>query len=867
LRFFERAKAGMTDPTRTTSLREATLDLHRYLSGEIAPLFAIDTVAPFVSQPPQLAASIITEWIEAQYRGTETPVPVSDLIFHALKKLHDFSEFDLIVRAQLERFLADLARLLVQVCPEDDRDELRIRISRIGEAETVLTSRAEYLHREFVPGQDAPPPSDVPSSPADRARRVAAQPPHEAPPAATTKPVVPAKAAPPPAAVKPASAASAPTSRDMKRLAVLLDRLERVQIPPGSPLPKTADTTVLAQTITTAALHSKDDEELGRNILKVEGGGVAPALGKLFRALSWNLPGWTLPGGPSGEAQPPPPGRPIQAMNRIVALAPDAQERAKRWGEMIYAAIEQLNEGRLAQAVSIIEAAKRLIAEKQADTNIVKQVLGQAQEAISEDVLRRLVEVPEKHGLVRKVLEFFPAYRPDGLLTSLDGELRRERRKLFLALLECHGRSCRDAVLTRLAKSMNGEPPDELGYYRRNLAFLLRRIPRDRDERLEEEIFLLSSMIARGEPAMSAKEAIGALGQLRLPEVEKLLVKRLHELETQAIFGRSDEGTWELLDRICAALARHGTRDAIRAVAGHAFNRSPNLGDAMARFEHFSRIDLTVDPEQLAIILETIRTLVPTKVLGIVVKKSNHDLACLMHAVSGTPAEEVRMALRDIAAKLPGHALGEQAEKALAKLDPRAVPATAPDEALSGDLELFGLPGLLQSLESSQSSGELFLFDKRQVRQATIAFASGRVVRSAAGRLSGEDALYQILEKPFPGTFVFRAVKGPADAAPAQPLDLLNIILEGLRRHDEYQLARALAPEGVSMEPGSAAAYCPEEETDATLARSVWAHASAGAPPEVCEAQVPTDPFRVRRLLAYWVEQGALKPRMSPAPA
>src|SRR6185436_13233610 len=259
-------------------------------------------------------------------------------------------------------------------------------------------------------------------------------------------------------------------------------------------------------------------------------------------------------------------------------------------------------------------------------------------------------------------------------------------------------------VLTRLAKCLNGEPPDEQGFYRRNLAVLLRRIPRDRDERLSEEIVLLTSMTERNEPVLSSKEAIGALGQLRFPEVEKVLVRRLRELETQAIFGKGDEGTWELLDRICAALARHGSRDCIRAVAGHAFNKSPNLGDAMARFEHFSRLDLGIDPEQLAIILETIKALIPTKVLGIVVKKSNHDLACLMHAVSGTPAEEVRMALREIAAKLPGHALGEQAEKALAKLDPKAGTAATPDEALSGDLELFGLPGLLQSLENSRSS-------------------------------------------------------------------------------------------------------------------------------------------------------------------
>src|SRR5262249_21935076 len=159
---------------------------------------------------------------------------------------------------------------------------------------------------------------------------------------------------------------------------------------------------------------------------------------------------------------------------------------------------------------------------------------------------------------------------------------------------------------------LGGDPPDQDGFFKRNLAYLLRRIPRDRDDRLEEEIGLLGSMIERGEPSMSAKEAIGALGQLRLPAVEKVLVKKLRELETQANLGKADEAVWELLDRVCGALARHGNRDAIRAIAAHAFNKSPNLGDAMSRFEHLSRLDLTIDPEQLTIILDTIRALIPS---------------------------------------------------------------------------------------------------------------------------------------------------------------------------------------------------------------------------------------------------------------
>src|SRR6185436_6733991 len=128
------------------------------------------------------------------------------------------------------------------------------------------------------------------------------------------------------------------------------------------------------------------------------------------------------------------------------------------------------------------------------DADIVAQVLTQAEAAISDEVLRRLADVPAKHGLLRKVLEFFPALRPAMLLTHLDGEIRREKRKLILMLLECHGPACRSAVIDRLASGLRNEFPDALGFYRRNLAFLLRRIPRTGRERIEEEMSLLAAM-------------------------------------------------------------------------------------------------------------------------------------------------------------------------------------------------------------------------------------------------------------------------------------------------------------------------------------------------------------------------------------
>jgi hypothetical protein len=589
--------------------------------------------------------------------------------------------------------------------------------------------------------------------------------------------------------------------------------------------------------------------------------GVATPMGQVFRALGWSLPGWgaVTPDGKMADAGS---GRPLQAMNRIVALAPDPHERAKRWGEMIYAAIEQLNEGRLAQTVSILEVASRLIAEKHPDPEIVAQVLSQAEAAISDDVLRRLAETPTKHGLLRKVLLFFPSLNPEMLLTHLDGEIRREKRKLLLTLLECHGSGCRDAVLSRLAMVLGGQVPDREGFYRRNLAFLLKRIPRSGLERIEEEMDLLASMIEAGEPPISAKEAVGALGQLRQSPAEQALLDRLRRLEgeLQARGGHPDG--WEMADRICAALARQGSPRAVRAITAHAFNKSPALGDALARFEHLSRMDLTIDPEQLAVLVTAIRELAPAKVLGFVPKKNQHELVCLMNAVSGTPTQEVRNALGAVADRFKSHVLGEQARRALAKLEPRARVQT---EALTGDLELFGLPNLIQTLSTSDSSGELVLFDAGSTRRGAIAFSKGKLARAEAGKLSDEVALYALMERPFPGTFAFRQATDGREIATAKTFDAMSVILEGARRHDEYQRARAFAVDGVRYEPAGIPAVRPEDESDGEFASRIWDKAAAGTPANICEAETPVDPFRVRRLYAHWVETRALRPRVESA--
>jgi len=115
----------------------------------------------------------------------------------------------------------------------------------------------------------------------------------------------------------------------------------------------------------------------------------------------------------------------------------------------------------------------------------------------------------------------------------------------------------------------------------------------------------------------------------------------------------------------------------------------------------------------------------------------------------------------------------------------------------------------------------------------------------------------------------FSAQAASPSAGPAG--DLLEVgpgADEAMRRQDEYQQARVLVPDGAHLQLSGTKPTKLEEEEDLKLTQLVWSKVVAGASPEQCEAQVPVDAFRVRRLLAHWVESKTLQiPAAAPTPS
>jgi vacuolar-type H+-ATPase subunit E/Vma4 len=816
----------MAEQTVQQAVREALVEMQRYLSDQLAPMMVADSIDLLMRYPPELAAAEIEGWIGAQTKGPGSGIALSDYIFHAVKKIYLMSEFDLIDKKAMAKYIGGLCQHVLAFCPEEDRQLLRDNLGRLGKSETATAaSSVEVIHRQVGGKADG-------------------------------------TASRPAASGEGAAPATAEVARGVKQFSLLMERLGHESSASG------VQSELRTQALATAAVSSRNGVEFRQNMSRLSDLGVDARMAEVLRSLGSSLPGWIMPvpAGTGDSPAPLPASRSGRALEKIVEMAANPEEGAERFNEMVQAAVEQFNEGNLVQAMTMLDLARRIVEEKKIDPDVVKTIRARSHQGLEEELLRRYADEPAKQETLRRVMEFFPALGPKELLSDLSSEPKRERRKLLLALLETYGKSARNEAFGQLKAIVDGGAMEAKGYYERNLIFLLRRIPPPEGTPSEEEIEILVRLASWDSPVIVLRETIRALSQIKNTRSEASLTACLLELEELIMKGDSAhlgvEEQGQLLDQLVSALAQLGTPNALRTVANHAFKTQPQLGDTMGRIERLGHQDLSVDKELVARLLKALDQELPSKVLGIVVGKKNKNIDRLISALAGTPAPAVRQKLEEIVNGFGDEPFGRRAAKALEGMGAKAKTEEAPSKTMTGDLELFGLPNLLQSLADSQVTGGLALLDRENDTMGNLHFVKGKIMGSRVGALSGEDAFYQLFERPAPGTFVFTSLseakvekeaKGPA-------LEIMPAILESMRRHDEFTQARALAPDDMALKV-TGTKPTPIEDEGPAFMREIWSMASTGQTPEQCEAAVHVDSYRIRRLYAHWIEQGALAPK------
>jgi len=393
----------MAETPADPRLREAIEELQQYLSDTLPPLVVADSIGVLLRYPPELVASHIHAWTASQYKRA-ADIPLSDYLFHAVKKIHLMGEFHLVPKGPFEKYLAQLKEIILTSCPEGDREFLRTNLGQLAEATTAVASSVEHIFRQ--------------TETADR----------------------------PLAAGRPPMSPVAPGEEqlmELRRVSLLLDRLER-ELAGARPASGQAGRSVASPTLAAAARSTHNTKELEQYLERLRATGIDIGTGDLFRSLGSSLPGWTLPAPGAGVALPARENSAVEAMHRLVTEAEDPAEGARRFQEMVKVAVDRFNEGSLAQAVTMLDLAERIIAENKVDRGMADIARRKLDESLDSERLRKYAETPEEHALLRRVLNFFIALTPKGLLDVLCREPKRERRRLLLLLLEIHGGPARE---------------------------------------------------------------------------------------------------------------------------------------------------------------------------------------------------------------------------------------------------------------------------------------------------------------------------------------------------------------------------------------------------------------------------------------
>lgn len=648
----------------------------------------------------------------------------------------------------------------------------------------------------------------------------------------------------PPVAMRPTAA---------RRMAVFLDQL-------GTEAPGERRDEVASEFMATAAMESSTREELHASLAPLASVGIDPATENVLKSIARSLPGWGAIEGPKGGAAAPS-GERLGAMRQIVSLGDNAEEIAKRFRELVHAAISQFNEGNFGRAQSVLVLARQMAAEQKVKPEYVES-LRNASEYLHTSDLRAAAEKPESLPALRTMMSFFHALSPEGLLKSLKTESDEARRHDLSSLFEAHGAEARALAIDALAAADTAQDPA----FAAALLRLLRRLARPEGVPIDHEVDIVLKHLTKGTDPTVATQAIYVLGQAKGDRVERALlgVARMYEgllmRPTALPVSYTIEDVAGLLDRACGALARCGGPRCLRALVDHGLKTQAELGDCAKRLAEGVHADFTKHPELQARLIEALRAELPRGMLGFKLRKETGRTESYVRALSGTPSAEVKALFQEIVKKHGDDEFGAIAAEAMETFRAKAKPAEAAASTFSGDLNFFGLPMLLQTLGQGAMTGLLTLIDREGESRAKLWLVEGRLHHASFGGLSAQSAIYELLVRPFPGTFAFvHRDDAPKEGALIPARDLTGLVFEGVRRHDEWKRAAALIKDDARLAPTGNPRTSITTDQPTELVDAVWAMASSGSPCRDCETAFAVDSYCIRTLLASWVETDALR--------
>ncbi|MCK5554072.1 MAG: FHA domain-containing protein [Deltaproteobacteria bacterium] len=177
---------------------------------------------------------------------------------------------------------------------------------------------------------------------------------------------------------------------------------------------------------------------------------------------------------------------------------------------------------------------------------------------------------------------------------------------------------------------------------------------------------------------------------------------------------------------------------------------------------------------------------------------------------------------------------------------------------LSGNLEYFDLPFIIQTLATSERTGTLTITDQLERVFATLYFEAGDVLFAKLGHLRGEEAFYQLFQSPVQDAFTFKGGL-PSSEFKDEPeigTTTTGLLMEAAREQDELKVMKAtFADANRILRPQWEILLWGNEETR-DLASEIWARLQRGETIAQMVREITVCEYRIYKVLSLMDANG-----------
>ncbi|HVS66710.1 MAG TPA: hypothetical protein VMT85_24765, partial [Thermoanaerobaculia bacterium] len=130
------------------SFQEEVRELVGYLSDAYPPAMVASAVAELVTASPELTCETIVSWANNQLYASSHSTPVSDFLYHTLKKLDLLDELDLAERDDYAAAFDQVTALVRQFVPAEELEGFDHSLTMLRDAlETTTVGGVELIYR------------------------------------------------------------------------------------------------------------------------------------------------------------------------------------------------------------------------------------------------------------------------------------------------------------------------------------------------------------------------------------------------------------------------------------------------------------------------------------------------------------------------------------------------------------------------------------------------------------------------------------------------------------------------------------------------------------------------------------------------